>query len=951
MENINNKMGQIDLANMKTQLNESLTKIKSNIINEMSNKTKMDERKSEFMMNVKNGLNKVKNLINYTEIMKNVNNSLANNVIGKQILEKVQNYSYYLNLLKNNIDMSKIVNSTRINGILSDIKTDMEKVPGKMKSKLQELNESLYTCDNEFIANKNFDLSNLKKNIDDTNNKLKTAKIGDLKGIFTDFSSMLLQDLKNKTKGINENSHFIALMKELNATLNKAKTEIMTQITTNAEFKPLLEDLNNKKNSLNQTFEEIKSSAIITSLKNRTNLTLEKIYNTKLSDIKEYSDKTKSKIKEEYNNIAKIEKVSQKTKYILDKYIIENNKTQNIIGKVFNTTKINNNITQLISLIENVENYYGEFKTENGAKKYNESKEYLQQQIKDINTKENLNNLKETMTQDFNDTLNLIKLLQKKYESIPDKDNKTELTNRIKAILKEEQEKLNLTEKISENIDPRVKEFILKVSDKIMSLKDKIGIPDNKTELLNILKEKVNSTQNNVNGLIEDLKGKNVTEIGKYLSEKTQTTLKVSIKEGLKRILDSEKINNIQNNENVLKLVEKLNNNKVIGSQFAQIMLNFTLFIKKLNDSVHRDDDSFYDGIKENVRNYWEKSNLKNNSELIKGMVENGLNLQEYKNIYTSVKSLIKEINNDIIGLMDELLNLFKNKKNNDKTKLRLLSINKNEINKRRIDTTGDLVCKIDDTFSEDETLTAEPENINSFVIKSNVDYNIKINSNINIKVDKNTVNNCGNNYTKYVSEKITFANISTLNKDNNKKRFNFKMRVRILRSFIIPDFFYLMMKVRLIIRLRNSRNLRNLDSEEEVPSFCLLEDDKNRDNSTFDCFGYNDNINENTNISIGNITSPYIEIPNNIFTTNEPGTNGTDPGENTDETRYHLHRSSKSSGLKGGAIAGIVIACVVVLALIIGLILFLRKRSNKPIPNPNPNSEETMKDLNFNFK
>ena len=89
-----------------------------------------------------------------------------------------------------------------------------------------------------------------------------------------------------------------------------------------------------------------------------------------------------------------------------------------------------------------------------------------------------------------------------------------------------------------------------------------------------------------------------------------------------------------------------------------------------------------------------------------------------------------------------------------------------------------------------------------------------------------------------------------------------------------------------------------------------------------------------------------------NIFTTNEPGTNGTDPGENTDETRYHLLRSSKSSGLKGGAIAGIVIACVVVLALVIGLILFLRKRSNKPIPNPNPNSEDTMKDLNnFNFK
>ena len=948
MEKIKNKISEIDLANITTKLNESLTKIKSDIINNMNNKTKYDEKKSELQMFIKNNLNKIKNLFNYTEIIQKVNNSLANSTLGKQIYEKIYNYSNYLNNLKNNINISDYFNSTKIKEILSDIKEDLKEFPEKVKSNLDIINESFYNCENEYIMNTIFNLNNLEKDLRDTNNKLKTAKIGDIKGIATEINNILLQDLKNRTKNISENSNFIALIKELNTSFIKAKDEIVTQIKNNEELKPFLEKLNNTKNLLQNAFEKIKSLPIITSLKNRTNSTLEKIYDIKLSDIKEYSEKLKSRIIDEINNMTKNEKLSQRVKYIIDKYDIDNNKIQNVIDKIFNYTKINSNITsnitQFISIIEKVENYFGELKTQNTTEKYNESKEYFKQKIKDINTKENLNKINETIIEYFNDTLNLIKLLIKKYESLPDKNNKTQLRNRTITLIKEEINKLNITGQILENINPETKELLIKVSDKIISVKDRIELTYNMTDILKILKEKINITQTHIDDLREKIKGSNISEIVKNLTETTKIKFKESIKEGLKKILDSEKINNITNNEKLLKIIERLKNNKIIGSKFAQVVSNFTSFIQKLNTTVHSNDDSFYEEIKENIRNYYEKINLKNISEIIKGIYENGLNIQEYIKIYNDTKSLIIEINKTI----DNFRNIFNNIK---KTRLRFLSINKKEkkfpINKRRIDNTGNLICRLDEKFSEDETLTAESENINSFIIKSNINYNIMIKSSMNIKVDKDL--KCENNFTQTISTNINYKNISSLRIDHTRKRFNFKMRARIIKTFKIPYFFYLMMRVRLIIRLKNLRNLRNLESlEEEVPSFCVLEDDTDKDNASFDCFGYNDNINENntnSEISIGNFTSDYIELPDNIYIANEPEASETDTEEDTIGTNNNLYRVSKNSGLNGGAIAGIVIASIVVLAVVIGLVIYLKKNPGKP--DHNPSSEETIKDLN----
>ena len=89
----------------------------------------------------------------------------------------------------------------------------------------------------------------------------------------------------------------------------------------------------------------------------------------------------------------------------------------------------------------------------------------------------------------------------------------------------------------------------------------------------------------------------------------------------------------------------------------------------------------------------------------------------------------------------------------------------------------------------------------------------------------------------------------------------------------------------------------------------------------------------------ISNINSDYINISENTCIyeeANRPIENNStenNPTENTDNPGinvYHFLKKSKSSGLSGGAIAGIIIGSVASVALIVTLIICLRKKPNK---------------------
>ena len=137
------------------------------------------------------------------------------------------------------------------------------------------------------------------------------------------------------------------------------------------------------------------------------------------------------------------------------------------------------------------------------------------------------------------------------------------------------------------------------------------------------------------------------------------------------------------------------------------------------------------------------------------------------------------------------------------------------------------------------------------------------------------------------------------------------------------------------------SRHLRFLDSEEEVGTYCLPTDS---DPEKFNCFGYSDNLDEKSKdneVIIGNITSDYVpNIPSDITITSAPeAAEPTNAPINTNK----YYAKSKNSGLSGGAIAGIVIACVAAVAIVATLVILLSKKSKIP----NVNESETIHNLN----
>ena len=121
--------------------------------------------------------------------------------------------------------------------------------------------------------------------------------------------------------------------------------------------------------------------------------------------------------------------------------------------------------------------------------------------------------------------------------------------------------------------------------------------------------------------------------------------------------------------------------------------------------------------------------------------------------------------------------------------------------------------------------------------------------------------------------------------------------------------------------------NLRLLETDEEVDTYCVLENETNIENATFNCYGYNDNINEenaNNKITINNFTSEFVQLPENVSTTNKP------ENETDKAILYHRLFRNKTSKLPGGAIAAIVICCVAVLAIAIAMIIITRNKFNK---------------------
>ena len=936
---IKNKIGQINLTESLVKLNASLDKIKDAIINEMKNTTKIKESANELKIIIKERIEKIKNSFNISLIREKINSTLANISLIHPIYEKLVNFNYskyipafnyskylpnlnyskYLSIL-DNINIEEITNITRIKEIVSNIVNNMKNNSQKFQEKLKEsfikINESLYTCENSFIGDIQFDFSSVEKALSDAKNKLKDATIGDVLNITKEFVSQLVKNLTSKINfnfSIFQNEHVNTLIEEINSPLTKLKTKI----ESNEYIQTLLTRFDNVETLLKNLINNANSFSFLQTIKNEIIISKQSLANIKLSSIKEFTDKIKEIIDKDKTELEKYEKISEKIRYLINEYFIENEVVQNIVDKRINKTLINEAINKVISFIEKSEDYYKEMLSENGTKIRDESKEAIKDIINDaLNmTDDDIIKLNETVSNDIDDLIEFVDLLKKKYESIKNSESRSN---------KKRIEEISLQILIN---NTKLIEFL----ENVRGLLEKIGFNINSlgitSETFDKIEEGLGTLQSMLIKVPNALIGSNYTRIINVIKEKINTKIQDQIKKQIIQAIDSNFMNYFINLESITKILTLFKNNKEVANVFINQIMKLSEYITKIRSKLQNGNFDISE-LLQKIREDYLSSNKNDIYTIIKGILDSKTN-----------STLLSDFSLQLLNFIQQFFEYIKNLPNTFKTfginRLRLLSI---YYNNRRTEETGSLTCKFDETISED--LTASPEDISSLILKTGQNYTLNIQSGINIKADKDKTDKCTNN-NENIKKQVTFNNLSGLDVEGSKKRFKFSIRIKISRTWRRPPFFYLFMKLRM--KLKSKGNLRNLDVEEDTGSYCLIDDESNSDNVQLSCYGNNDNIDENTEkITLSNFTSDYIELPEDLSVTNS--TKGNEPSSNNNNGNRYFMRSN-SSGLSGGAIAGIVITCVAVLAIVISLMLYFRKKSN--VPNPNQTTNEVTDSVN----
>ena len=934
---IKNKISQINLTDSLVKLNVSLDKIKDAIINEMKNTTKIKESANELKIIIKERIEKIKNSFNISLIREKINSTLANISLIHPIYEKLVNFNYskyipafnyskylpnlnyskYLSIL-DNINIEEVINITRINEIASNIVNNMKNNSQKFQEKLKEsfikINESLYTCENSFIGDIQFDFSSVEKALSDAKNKLKDATIGDVLNITKEFVSQLVKNLTSKINfnfSIFQNEHVNTLIEEINSPLTKLKTKI----ESNEYIQTLLTRFDNVETLLKNLINNANSFSFLQTIKNEIIISKQSLANIKLSSIKEFTDKIKEIIDKDKTELEKYEKISEKIRYLINEYFIENEVVQNIVDKRINKTLINEAINKVISFIEKSEDYYKEMLSENGTKIRDESKEAIKDIINDaLNmTDDDIIKLNETVSNDIDDLIEFVDLLKKKYESIKNSESRSN---------KKRIEEISLQILIN---NTKLIEFL----ENVRGLLEKIGFNINSlgitSETFDKIEEGLGTLQSMLIKVPNALIGSNYTRIINVIKEKINTKIKDQIKQVIIQAIDSNFMNYFINLESITKILTLFKNNKEVANVFINQIMKLSEYITKIKSKLQNGNFDISE-LLQKIREDYLSSNKNDIYTIIKGILDSKTN-----------STLLSDFSLKLLNFIQQFFEYIKNLPNTFKTFgiNRLLSI---DYNNRRTEETGSLTCKFDETISED--LTASPEDISSLILKTGQNYTLNIQSGINIKADKDKTDKCTNN-NENIKKQVTFNNLSGLDVEGSKKRFKFSIRIKISRTWRRPSFFYLFMKLRM--KLKSKGNLRNLDVEEDTGSYCLIDDESNSDNVQLSCYGNNDNIDENTEkITLSNFTSDYIELPENLSVANS--TKGNEPSSNNNNGNRYFMRSN-SSGLSGGAIAGIVITCVAVLAIVISLMLYFRKKSN--VPNPNQTTNEVTDSVN----
>jgi len=903
------------------EIETTLMKSKDNIVADMKNQTFWEKKKNEIEENI---ITFFENLFNITAIAERADNLLSKIPYVNQIYEKIFNGTNLEEVITD-MNIFDITNITRIFELISNIRNNLI----KNETKLAEQLITMYKIGNLKDTFINILQGNLTEALENLQEVLPVTKVGDIPKVFVDFINQLTQNFDD-TFGINLNNITIDNLFFLNGEFGSVLSKVKEVLEKNEIMKEIIEKIEEIKEMIGAYFNDSDNMGspfydaywFFYDLFNSTYNAIKDMNFSNIQDLIEgFQDD-----EEQMNNLKSL---YDKLDYLLDKYFF-NNKIAQYITNELNNENLNGTVHLALSIIKIVES----FKTGDT----NSSMALLIQSLNELNTSEVLNVLSESLTKYINYLLDLFQKLRDRLnkkdgeqtQDIPEIDDQpntlphhTPELDRItyKAVIDFSPHiddddipgddprplsflgrRMERRQKIRFLLLSEIGEFFKNIREMLKEFRTNFIMPIITVPNLDRAEIILNNVRNNITEFIEKMNGKDAIEI---LNELVSNGTKIIFK----KIVESELMGKISE-----FLFGQLVNSSIAEAwaEKLPIFRNISEFLNDLNNTVYS--DGIIDLVSL-IRNLTTFNDVLKVSNIASAIFSTALNKADFK-IFEGVMNLVVKILNST--KTNNLRILTANSKE-EKTK-------KNKRN-RRAEETATLMCKMDETFSENDILTADTENLNTYILKTNLDYSLNIKSLISIGVDSSNTDKCVDN-DEIVDQNFDFDSISDLKVETPKRRFTFGIAIGMSPDYKIPDFFYLLITAKMVLK---ENTLRFLDIEEDVNSYCLLEDKTDPSKVKFNCFGYSDSINENSEISLSDFSSKNIKnIPKNLTLAKEPKATDepvppTDDINNYNKNAYYSR--SGSSGLSGGAIAGIIIACVAVAGIATAAAVYFTKK------------------------
>ena len=867
------------------KIETTLIENKDNIVADMKSPTFWAKKKNEIEENIKTFF---ENLFNITAIAERANNLLSKIPYVNQIYEKIFNGTNLEEVITD-MNIFDITNITRIFELISNIRNNLI----KNETKLAEQLITMYKSGNLKDTFINILQGNLAEALDNLQKVLPDTKVGDIPKVFVDFINQLTQNFDD-TFGINLNNITIDDLFFLNGEFRSVLSKVKEVLEKNEIMKKIIEKIEERKEMIGAYFNDSDNMGspfyeAYWFFYDLFNSTYNAIKDMNFSNIQGLIEGFQDD-EEQMNNLKSL---YDKLDYLLDKYFFNNKIAQNITNEL-NYENLNGTVHLALSIIKLVES----FKTGDT----NSSMALLIQSLNELNTTEVLNVLSESLTKYIN---YLSDLLQKLRDRLNKKDGEQTpdiSETEIEIVELGFRRRMERRQKIRFLLLSEIGEFFKNIREMLKEFRTNFIMPIITVPNLDRAENILNNVRNNITEFIEKMNGKDAIEI---LNELVSNGTKIIFK----KIVESELMGKIS--EFLFDLLVNSNIAEAWAEKFP-IFRNISEFLNDLNNTMYSDEIIDLVSLIRNLTTFYD---VLKGSNITSAIFSTALNKADLKTFE---------------GVMNLVVKILNSTKTNN---LRILTANskeeKTKKNKRnrRAEETATLMCKMDETFSENDILTADTENLNTYILKTNLDYNLNIKSLMSIGVDSSNTDKCVDN-NEIVDQNFDFDSISDLKVETPKRRFTFGIAIGMSPDYKIPDFFYLLITAKMVLK---ENTLRFLDIEEDVKSYCLLEDKTDPSKVKLNCFGYSDSINENSEISLSDFSSKNIKnIPKNLTLAKEPKATDepvppTDDINNYNKNAYYSR--SGSSGLSGGAIAGIIIACVAVAGIAIAAAVYFMKK------------------------